>query len=328
MVRYIFVLLAGLLAAGPAAAAGWADGLFDQLSKDFGSVPHGKLLTHSFRIVNNTKTPVTISGIRVSCGCVSAQAQKGTLQPGEETTLAASMDTTRFYGVRSVTIFVQLSQPAFDEVKLTVQANSRSDFATVPDVLAFGQVRRGETPKANVTITFYGNPGVTITEVKPESNYVQPTIKEISRQDSEVAYQLTAKLRPDTPVGKWYTDVWVRTNNASIPQVRVPLTVEIQSSLTVSHETVDLGTVKVGGEAERRVIVRGVTPFKITSFEGVDTQLTVKGGSDEAKNAHVLTIQLAPTKPGAVNRVIRIHTNMNGESSTEVRVIAKVNAAE
>ena len=51
MLRYSVVLLAGCLAAGPAAAASWADRLFDEMSKDFGSVPRGPALVHHFRLV-------------------------------------------------------------------------------------------------------------------------------------------------------------------------------------------------------------------------------------------------------------------------------------
>src|SRR5262249_31775341 len=163
-----------------------------------------------------------------------------------------------------------------------VQANSRNDFTVAPDHLAFGAVKRGSGSTSTVTITFYGALGAKVTEVKSESNYVQPVIQEVKRQDAEVAYQVTAKLREDTPVGKWFTDVWVKTNIPSMPQVRVPLTVEIETALSVSPEIVNLGSIKVGAEVEKRVIVRAVKPFKIVALEGVDSELVVKENSQEA----------------------------------------------
>ena len=100
-------------------------------------------------------------------------------------------------------------------------------------------------------------------------------------------------MRPDTPVGKWYTDVWVKTNNPSIPQVRVPLTVEVESALSVSPEAVSLGQVAVNGESERRVIIRGVKAFKIKSVQGTDDQLAVRDGERrKQKPVHVLTVKL------------------------------------
>src|SRR5260370_16882450 len=136
MLRYSFVVLAGLWAAGPAAAAGWADGLFDDLSKDFGSVPHGQLLTHSFRITNNTQNAVNISTVRVSCGCVSASATRGFLNPGESTTLVAKMDSSVFYGVRTVTIFVPFAPPTFHQARPWVPSHRPRHLPLTPPHLA------------------------------------------------------------------------------------------------------------------------------------------------------------------------------------------------
>src|SRR5215468_834225 len=123
MLRYSLALVMALGVASSASAGTWAQGLFDELSKDFGSVPRGPLLTHHFRVVNRTKQAVNISSVRVSCGCVTAMAMKTYLAPGEETTIYATMDSTRFTGPKAVTIFVQFDSPSFDEVRLTVQAN-------------------------------------------------------------------------------------------------------------------------------------------------------------------------------------------------------------
>jgi hypothetical protein len=324
MLRYSLVLLAGLAAAGPAAAATWADGLFDELSKDFGSVPRGPTLVHPFRVTNNTSGPVSIASVRVSCGCVSATALKNYLNPGEETAVVARMDTTRFTGPKSVTIFVQFDRPASEEVRLWVQANGRNDFNVTPDTLVFGQVKRGGTPAASTTVTFYGQADVRITDVKGESNYIQSTIKEVRRQDSEVSYQITVKLRGDTPAGKWYTDLWVRTNNAALPQIRVPLTVEIESPLTVSPDAVSLGEVKVQTESERRVIVRGVKPFRITKVQGADDELSVRDSILESKPIHVLTVKLKPARPGEWNRTLHIVTDLAEDGEIDLHVSAQI----
>jgi hypothetical protein len=324
MLRYYLVLLAAVGAAAPAAAGTWADALFDELSKDFGSVPRGPTLTHSFRVTNNTRGPVHIAGVRVSCGCVTATALKDSLNPGEQTTVLARMDSSRFSGVRSVTIFVQFDRPGFQEVRLWVQANARTDFSVTPDTLTFGRVKRGGTPAASVLVTFYGNTDARIAEVQSESNYVRPAVKEVSRQESEVVYQVAANLRADTPAGKWFTDVWLKTNNPAMPQVRVPLTVEIESALSVSPEAVALGPVKVRGESERRVIVRGARPFKITSVEGADEQLLVRDSTPESKPVHVLTVKLKPARPGEITRTVHVVTDLGEDGDIDFQVSARV----
>jgi hypothetical protein len=324
MLRYTLVLLAGLAAAGSAGAATWADGMFPELTKDFGSVPRGPTLTHHFTLVNNTPGPVNISNVRVSCGCVSASALKTSLLPGESTAVVARMDTTRFTGVKSVTIYVQFDRPNFQEVRLWVQANGRNDFAVTPDTLAVGQVRRGGTPSATVHVTFYGNGAAKVLQVRGESNYVRPAVKEVRRQDAEVVYQLSAQLRADTPVGKWYTDVWIKTNIPSMPQVRVPLTVEVESALSVSPESVALGRVKADAEAERRVIVRGVKPFRIVKIQGAADPVEVRDSTKGAREVHVLTVKLKNPPPGALRRSLRVFTDLPEDGAIDFQVSAEV----
>jgi hypothetical protein len=324
MLRYGLVVLAGLWAAGPALSATWADALFEEFSKDFGSVPRGPMLSHPFRVANNTRVPVNIASVRVSCGCVSAVAMKGRLEPGESTHIVARMDTTRFTGLKSVTVYVQFNQPALEEVRLWVQANSRNDFSVTPDTLAFGQLKRGGTPSASVLLAFYGNTDTQITEVKCESNYIQPRVQEVKRLDSEVTYQVSARLRADAPVGKWYTDVWLKTNNPDMAPIRVPLTVEIESALSVNPETVTLGSIKTRTESERRVIVRGVKPFKIPQVLGTDDNLLVRVDSPQAKPVHVLTIKLKAGDPGELNRTLRVLTDLADDNKIDFNVSAQI----
>ncbi len=320
MLRYSFALLAGFLAAGPALAGSWGEGMFDEFSKDFGSVPHGQILTHPFTVKNNTGRTVTISGVRVSCNlCTSATALKGQLKPGEETSVSVRMDSGKFNGVKTVYVYVTFSEPQYDEVRLWIQANSREDVNVTPESLAFGRVKHAETPTKAAAITFYGGVPSEITEVQSESNYVQAKVGAARRNGNEVTYEVTAKLRADTPVGKWYTDVWVKTNNPTMPRVRVPLTVEIEPPLTVNTTTVALGEVKVGETAERKLVVRGSRPFKITAIEGADNGLEVKDNTSESREQHVLTVRLKGGKPGDVNRLVKVLTDIKDEGEVEFR---------
>src|SRR5208283_145107 len=151
MLRYTLVLLAGLCLTGPGRAASWADAMFDELSKDFGSVPRGPTLVHPFHFKNTTGGEVHIAGVRVSCGCTSAYALKTDVAPGEEAAILAQMDTMRFTGAKTVTIYVQVDRPQWEEVRLWVQANARDDFSVSPDTLALGKARHASSPGATVS---------------------------------------------------------------------------------------------------------------------------------------------------------------------------------
>ncbi len=317
MLRYSFVVLAGFLSAGSVFAGSWADGLFEESSKDFGSVPRGPVLKHSFRINNTSGKVVTVSGVRVSCNlCTSAVVNKGQLQPGEETAVVVSMDSSKFIGSKTVYVYVTFSQPDFQEVRLWVQANSRDDVTVSPDNLAFGQIKRGASPTLTTTVTLYGASGSQITEVEPDSTFVQAKVEKIEGA-SGVAYKLSASLRADVPVGKWFTDVWVKTNNPSMPRVRVPLTVEVESALSVSPPSVALGQVKMGETVEKTVMIRGVKPFKIKEIKGADANLEVTEGKDEAKLVHVLTVKLKGNKAGELNKTLKVITDLKEDGEVE-----------
>jgi len=298
--------------------------MFTELSKDFGSVPRGPTVSHLFRLTNNTGSPVHISGVRVSCGCVTTSAVDTNLAPGQSTAIQTYMDTRRFFGYKAVTIYVSFDQPHWEEVRLWVQANSRDDLLLTPQTFALGQAKRGSGPSASVNVTFTGNGQWQITEVERESNYILIALKELRRDVSEVSYQLTASVRADAPVGKWYSDVWLKTNNPTLPKVRIPLTVEIESALSISPTTVNLGQIKPGTEEERKIIVRGIKPFRITKVEGTDDQLAVRDSTAESKAIHVLTVTLKPKKPGELDRTLKVLTDLNEEREVQFQAKAQV----
>src|SRR5438067_792992 len=116
MLRKTFAVMVGLALAAPALSADWAEAMFDESSCDFGAVPRGPTMYHHFRIKNNTGKAVTIGNVRVSCGCTTARALKARLEPGEETSIAAQMDTSRFSNSKTVIIYVRFDAPQYEEV--------------------------------------------------------------------------------------------------------------------------------------------------------------------------------------------------------------------
>jgi hypothetical protein len=233
MLRHSLVL--GLFLASSAILRADFEGVLEERVHDFGVVPRGQQLTHYFRIVNPTSRPLHISNVRVSCGCTSARALEATVMPGRETAVYAVMDSRRFVGSKAVTIYVTFDQPRFEELRTVVQAFSREDLIFGPDALNFGKVKQGEVKSTSMTITIY-NGAVQVLDAKSDTNFIQPTIKEVRRTGGEATYQVEAKVRPDTPAGVWFTDIWVTTNNPGYAKLRVPVTVEVEAPQPVKTE--------------------------------------------------------------------------------------------
>jgi hypothetical protein len=49
---------------------------------DFGTIPQGKPVYHSFEIFNTGKTPMVISNVQTSCGCTTPEWTKEPIAPG------------------------------------------------------------------------------------------------------------------------------------------------------------------------------------------------------------------------------------------------------
>jgi hypothetical protein len=322
MFRFSLATAAALILSAPTHAATWAEGMFEDLAHDFGSVPRGPTVSHPYRLTNNTGQTVRIVSVRVSCGCTSATALQSVLAPGQSTSVLAQMDTTRFIGPKTVTIYVQFDQPQWQEVRLSISANGRTDVAVTPDTLAFGSVSKGTSATRQSTVTFTG--GTQLVSVAAESNYVQLTAKGVRGNGYEAAYEVTATLRPDTPVGKWYTDVWLNTNGGA-GRIRLPLTVDVEPALNLSPSVASFGSVNTGGESERRVILRGPQPFKITEFKGTDDHINVTAADgNEARPVHVLTVKVKSAAAGDLARTVTIVTDLQGDNTAELPIKATV----
>jgi hypothetical protein len=317
MFRYTLFVFAALGLTAPLRADSWAEAMFDVRNKDYGTVPRGPMLAHNFRLTNNSQEAVHISNVRVSCGCVSASAAQERLAPGESTVIQTTMDTHRFTGSKTVTIYVQFDQPQWEEVSLWVHANGRDDISISPESLAFGKAKKGTSPSASVSVGLPAGSAWAVTDVATGSNYIHASVKPSKQDSGETTYKLVATIRPDTPVGKWYSDVWLKTNSESVPKIRVPLTIEIEPPLTMSSSSVALGTVRPGGEVERKVVIRGVQPFKITRIEGLDDQWSVSDATADSKTVHVLTVKLKAREPGELSKRFKVVTDLKEDGEAE-----------
>ncbi len=216
--------------------AGPAD-LFSEKVKDFGTSPRGTVLIHHFRFTNTTDQTLTLGAPRVSCGCTSASASKDRVGPGETAAIIAHMDTRRIAtpnATKSVTIFVPFGEPAREEVALRVQTVCRDDLMMSPDMLAFGTVRAGQGGTVSTKVTFTSDSDWKVTESATTSRYLGVQHKLESRTGGLVTYEITATLNKDCPAGNWTADVRLKTSNADVATLRIPVTVRVADPVAMN----------------------------------------------------------------------------------------------
>jgi len=323
-----FVLAVSTVVLGSSVAWAGAADLFTEKAKDFGTTPRGPVLVHYFRFTNTTGQVITVGQPRVSCGCTSAAVTANKLAPGETAAVVAYMDTRRItqpYTTKSVIVYVPVTTGNnIEEVALRVQTVCRDDLMMSPDTLAFGTVKKGAGGKLSTKVTFTSDPNWKVTEAKSTGAFVKVDFKEDSRTGNLVTYEVTATLDKDCPVGNWLSDVNLKTNNAGVASLRIPVTVNVASSVAVNPDTVQLGEISLGTSVEKQVTIQIGAPFKIVEIKGDDAQLGVKVESQDAKSSHVLTVSARPNAVGGFTRSVEVVTDNKDQPTVIVPVVAKV----
>jgi Protein of unknown function (DUF1573) len=324
MNRFV-IALAGVLGTAGLASAGASD-LFNEKTKDFGVTPRGPVLVHYFRVTNTTNNTITIGQPRVSCGCVSASVVKNQLAPGESSAIVAHMDTRRIntpYQVKMVTVYVPFLSPVHEEVSLRVQTVTRDDLMMSPDTIAFGTVNKGKGATATTKVTFMSDPNWSITEATSTGGFVKASFKEESRNGSMVTYAVTATLDPACPVGNWVSDINLKTSNAGVAALRIPVTVNVTTPMAVSPEAVSFGDVALGKAAEQKITLASGTPFKVLEVKSGD-DVVVTLDTKDAKASHTLTFAATPKAAGGFARKVEIVTDNKDMPNVVIPVSAKV----
>ncbi len=103
----------------------WANKIFEETTKDFGTHTDGKDLLYRFKITNIYAVPLHLSSLKASCGCVACRLSKENLEPRETGFLEVTMDTRKFSGRKTVTIHVLVSSDSYcSGAVLTVSATN------------------------------------------------------------------------------------------------------------------------------------------------------------------------------------------------------------
>jgi hypothetical protein len=321
--------------AASAQSGAWADKIFlaggGTISHDFGTVARGAQLSHAFTLTNIYSVPLQITEIRVTCGCVTATSTSRLLKPQEKAQLNVVMDSRRFSGTKSVTVYVTVGPEFISTASIHLTANARPDVVLNPGQINFGVVRQGQTPTQVMDVEYAGGFDWRVTEVvksaaapyevSVEQRYREPAR---GRQPGRAGYRLTVTLRGDAPAGPLNQELILKTNEPAGGSqfITVPVEGNVQATLTVSPSPVDFGRVKVGSEAVFKVQVRGDRPFRILKVGGTDDVVSAVVPAAAAPN-HVLELHCRPRQPGDLRRQLVIHTDLD-RSSVSVNLEAKV----
>jgi len=267
---------------------------------DFGAVYNGTTVKHTFRLKNAGTAPLTISGVRTSCGCTAAQPTKSHLLPGEDSAIAVSFDTHADHGPATRTITVLTNDPDHQQLQLTMRGDVKVQVEASPSLVIFDRIRRGTQQSHQVTLTDE-MPDRTF-KVDSITN-ANPNIKVASQpiRSGKPGALLTITLVNTTPAGP-IADL-VRVNTSRAP-VEIPVSGAVLGDINVNPPQVSFGIVPHHASALRivRLTNSGDHPVKVTGISSNNSSVVAAVEPVKTGKEYKIAVQLMPNTPDGVLR--------------------------
>jgi Protein of unknown function (DUF1573) len=280
--RFACVLFLTALATDVHAGSGWAAALVNQTEHNWGTVERGAQLSHQFTITNTTGKDVRIKNVAPSCHCVSPMVTDYTIPPGGTSIIDAKMNTSGFFGSKTVTITVTFDRPRRGELQLRVSTVSSGGANVTSSEVDFGVATLGQKLEKKLLLDFTGAADRKIESVQFNKDKVTASYKELERTTERVRYELTLALPETLPPGQLEEKVLIKTNDPKGGETTVVAKARVEGQITMVPETFKLSQLNPGDKLTRNVIIKSGAPFRIVQVNNTLGMFAVQsGGSDK-----------------------------------------------
>mgnify|MGYP003674155163 CR=1 FL=1 len=244
----VSVFAVSSLQTGSALSQDWSEKVFPIKAHDFGAVAVAAKTEFRFPVSNPYSTPLHIQSVRASCGCTTPIIETHYIQPGETGSILARFNTGTFRGKKGATLTVVVDQPFYAEARLVVDGYIRSDMVFHPGEVNFDRATQGEVKTKTSKILYAGRDDWQVTDVVSNKPWLLTSFKQLSRGSGRADYEITVTIQEDAPQGFFQDEVTVVTNDRSMPRVPLRVSGQVESLLSISPQSIALGSVKPGLE--------------------------------------------------------------------------------
>ena len=320
--------LAQSFAAGSAAEPAWVALAFPERAHEFGVVARGSLVRYAFPIVNRTEYEIRIVTWKTKCGCTNVRVGSRVIPPGTQTTVEATIDTTRFQGPKASGLTLIIDRPEMTEVDLNMNCFIRADIMMAPGALDFGVVRRADKPAtAALTFTYSGGrSNWEIADMKTQTAGVKALAKEVARTaDGRIQWSVSATLQTGLATGYFKDEITLITNDTPPQTIPISVVAQVQSAVSVSPSIINFGALKPGQSTSKVVRVRSASPFSITKLSGSEPSLEAVEQTTGAAADHTVNITLkAPDSSGPFHAILTVESDVKDEPPAQIKAFATV----
>jgi hypothetical protein len=324
--------LLGIVISSPNARAqgfDWVASALPERAYDFGTVARGSQVRHAFKLINRSDQELRIADWRTKCGCTNVRVGAKVIPPGTQTTIEATIDTTKFLGFKPSGLTLIFDRPAFVEVDLNLTCFIRGDIVMTPGQMDFGSVvrRPNQNPTASLTLTYAGGRSDwEIVKMKTQSSKVKAELRELSRTaDGQINYSLTATLQPGVDNGYFKDEITLLTNDQSSPSIPISVVANIRGAVGVNPTIINFGGVRPGESVSKVVLVSSKDPFSITRLTPSEESLQPDEDDKAPRAVHQLKLTFkAPEQSGPFHATLTIQTDLKDEPPALLKTFATV----
>ena len=318
----------GFSTAARAGASDWIAAVFPDRSHDFGNVARGSQVRYAFPVVNRSNFEVHIKDWSTKCGCTNVKVGAQSIPPGTQTTIEATIDTTRFHGRKDSGLTLVIDRPNAVEVELNMTCFIRGDVNLTPGQIDFGTVRRSDKlPTATLTLTYNGGrPGWEIAEMKTQSAKVKAVAERLNRSAGGlVQWTVSATLQPSITNGYFKDEITLITNDNPPQMIPISVVANVQSAVSVTPSIINFGPIRAGQSVTKAVHVRSSAPFSVTKLEGDRPELRAAEPQPSSVSGHTVKVTIqAPATPGPFYGIVKIQSDVKDEPPAQLKTFATI----
>lgn len=318
--------IATVVVATEPARADWASDMFPIKTHDFGDVAVAAKCEVRFPIENKSDKTVHIKSVRASCGCTTPIIEKNFIEPGQTGFVIARFNTDTHRGKKGATLTVTFDKPRFSEVQVRVDGYIRQDLVFSPGSVEFGKIPNAVEQTRSVNLTYAGRTDWEVSRVESSNPWISAQAILVNRSGINANFQVAVRVDPSAPIGAFREELVLITNDRARPRVPLLVSGEIESSLTVSPQSLAFGEVLTGQVVEKKLVVRGASPFLIDSIKAKGWEIEFDAPV-EPKTTHLINARIKATGEavGQVtgDLVVTAGQGLNASSSATVTAIVR-----
>lgn len=254
----IVVSITCLTLSAPAAPARPPQIAFDSMVLDFGKVPAGRMIEHSFVLTNTGGQTLEIQDVRPTCGCTIAGTWDRKIEPGHAGVIPVRYNSERSEGDVVKTLIVVCNDPMATNIVLQLKGTVWRAVEVQPLAVTFNASADNQTNQTRVAhIINHLDQPLVVSEPVCSSHSFQTALKTV-QPGKEFELQVTL-LAPFEP-GNLTAPITLKTSSSDQPVIVVVAAAVVQSSVAVIPPQIRLAPGVLRSAMETNVIIQNNRP--------------------------------------------------------------------